>query len=278
MQSFRQQTPLNTCVEKELYTVELEDGQKIRDIEKILSSVETAAAPAIQKASQRKELEEQELGAMAMFLSFLLVRLPTFLKSTQQIAERDAQRTLFDLFPDEETTRRRLEEDPPKGYSGCVEEAKSLFEFVRSGRYELKVDDQFALFQLLSSEKELREVVWNLDWTFAWAPPKSTFITSDSPFTLFSPEGTRPLEIGILTPGILKLIPLSPSCMIVLEEPGTGTTYRQIPRAVINEFNTYVAVNSERFVIARDELLLRKVVKRARLNKGPSEIKHTFLV
>ncbi|HWR81893.1 MAG TPA: DUF4238 domain-containing protein [Candidatus Deferrimicrobium sp.] len=231
---FRKQTPINTCVEKDLYTMVFENGEKMREVEGILSLVESTSMPAITKVSRQSRLTEKEIGDICLFLSFLIVRLPKFLKFTKQQHEKQVLKLLEEKFP----------------------------EFVE--KVHLEVKDWFSLKTSLRLEEKFRNLLWRFDWCICWPPQNSSFVTSDNPFTIIPREPSAE-KVGFLTPGALKVTPLSPRCCVVLEDQGLGIRYRRVPRKIVDGFNVHFAANSRRFVIARDELELRTAVKRAGL-------------
>ena len=78
---FRIQTPKNTAVEKEYYTLINEKGERDYIIEDLVSFVEGHTKPIFEKLEKRKKINKIEKENLALFVSILWTRVPDFEKS-----------------------------------------------------------------------------------------------------------------------------------------------------------------------------------------------------
>ncbi len=114
-----------------------------------------------------------------------------------------------------------------------------------------------------------------MDWQFLFAPDSASFILTDNPFTIFPPENYGETHwgqgVGIATQGAVKVIPLTATMSLSIGNTGTKTTGHRIDRELVRQINLRFAVTSDRFIFARDEQLLRSVVKRSHVDEIPSD-------
>ncbi|MFH1562272.1 MAG: hypothetical protein ABIF11_02465 [Nitrospirota bacterium] len=73
--------------------------------------------------------------------------------------------------------------------------------------------------------------------------------------------------VGIITLGAKKIIPLSKRTCLVMADYGGGISIKEIDRKGVTSINLTTAINSDRFLIARDKPLLEKIVKLTKVNR-----------
>jgi hypothetical protein len=114
-----------------------------------------------------------------------------------------------------------------------------------------------------------KDWLYNLERVIFRAPEKTSFITSDNPFVLLPPK-EFPIGIrgyGLKTRGVTKIIPLSKEQCITIGSPDNNFKYVDVSIKTVRDINIYVASRCDRFVIGRDEKLLRSIVKRTKIHK-----------
>lgn len=102
-------------------------------------------------------------------------------------------------------------------------------------------------------------------WAVLRAPEESSFITTDDPVVHIFPPRNGFYPTPPLSPEVSKLIPLAHDVLLMIH--GEGATQLNLPigRAEVRGFNVAVASASQEIVVARDEALLRSIVKKAHL-------------
>jgi hypothetical protein len=271
-QTIKELAPVSICKKRELYTLRMHDGTKNHAIEKnLLARNESRVRHVIEKLNQRKILDRNEQLDLCEFVAFLAIRVPATLSYQQQIAEQRSPKVLQELFPDINTTLDFIRKSGDFPVKADEKMAKFIFERVQRKQLTVKVDDDFALANLPALGNSMMKAIWQLNWTVVWAPSKCSFITSDCPFVVLSPANRTIRRLGVRCPNTLTFVPLSSTCAIILEPLGDNRDYKVIPRPLVNSINMSVAINSDRFVIARDKPLLERVVKRTRLNVQPQK-------
>jgi hypothetical protein len=270
--TFRKQQPVNTALEKDFYTVTDSQGLKSDRIEQMLSGLESVARGVIARLdAQRTGWEnEQERVSFAIFAAFFYCRTPAFDKEQTALVERLYRVWMKANHPTEAATAQRFAEFAKEsGEEVDKGTVKEFFKTVQEDRYDVEVPRQYVIKLMADAALRFAEVLLTLNWTFVVAPPDLAFITSDAPFTIAPPRGLEndSRAYGVLTPGAASTIPLSPRTCLVVEGEGGKDHYGHIRKDAARHINENVAKNSDRFIIARDQPYLERLVKRTRLGQ-----------
>ncbi len=147
--------------------------------------------------------------------------------------------------------------------------AQEVFEMIRDDQYEIKNPRQNNIKMMMSLALEIAKAVFRLNWEILTAPKDCSFVTCDNPFTVVPPPlfDDTIQGYGILTPGASTVVPLSHKTAICFHGEGDRVRGFVLYKQFLRNTNVVVAANSERFVIARDEPLLRSVVRKGRLDQ-----------
>ncbi len=146
-------------------------------------------------------------------------------------------------------------------------DAHEVFQMIRDDAYQVEVPRSYIIDLMMDGALHLAEVLMALSWTFVRAPNDIHFITSDAPFIIAPPAGEQDWRAyGVLTPGAITTIPLSPSVCVVVDGEGRKDRYGHMRKDAVRRVNANVAQNSDRFIVARDQPYLERLVKRTRVD------------
>jgi len=266
---FRIQTPLNTAIEKDYYSFIDNKGEKNKSIEKMLANIEGRVVPVFDKISKQENLSVEDKGIMSLFLSFFIYRVPEFQKLSDEIAHKISEITIKNLISSKEQAAKWIknyEKDTGKTFDVAPE---TLFEYAQNPQFEITIDRNTTLKQMLDLSYKHKDYLFNMDWEILRAPNNTSFITTDNPFVLLPPKGF-PIGIrgyGLRTKGVKKIIPLSLDHCILIGTPGNDFKYINSTSRMVRGINLFVASRCDRFVIGRDERLLINIVKSTKINK-----------
>ena len=107
------------------------------------------------------------------------------------------------------------------------------------------------------------EDIFQMEWTILRAPEAASFVTSDNPFVVIPPDGMTPswpYTIGVAVAGSKKIVPLTQRVCLRIGDYGDAMRYVECDRESVRALNCTLASNCERFLIARDEALLNRLV------------------
>ena len=270
--TYLHQGVLNTAVKKDFYTIIGPDGQKSDAVEQMLAnSVEGPMKRIIERLDKKNvKWEGEDRAILALFVGLLRTRNLAFDKdqneSTEQFHRWWAKATHSSVEATEESLRKYESET---GEDMSDVSAQELFEMIRGDQYELDNPRQNNIKMMLSLALEIAQAVFRLKWDILAAPKGMSFLTCDNPFTVVPPPffDDSIQGYGILTPGASTVVPLSSRTAICFYGEGDRTRGAVVYKQFLRNANVVVAANSERFVIARDEPLLRSVVRKGKLEQ-----------
>ena len=266
---FRIQTPVNTAIEKDYYTFVDKKGEKNKSVEKILADIEGRVVPVFDKIKNQDSINDEDKGIMSLFLSFFIYRVPEFEKLSNEIAQEISEFTMKNLISSKEQAAKWIEnykKDTGKSFDVSPE---ILFEYAKNPQLEITIDRNTTLRQMLDLSYKNSNWFYNMDWEIFGAPKNTSFITTDNPFVLLPPKGF-PIGIrgyGLKTKGVKKIIPLSKEQCILIGLPGNSFKYINVTSKIVRGVNLFVTARCDRFVIGRDEKLLKNIVKSTKIHK-----------
>ena len=290
---FRRQPPKNTAVEKDYYAFENKDGEKDFSIEEYLSKIESQARNTIVKLEAKDAITPDERLYLGHFIALLMVRTPKFDREANQIADAAAKHLVKHSVPTVEAAAQFIRQHSKEGdASGITPE--SMFKFIHDEEFKLKMNRDFVISAMLEQAEKVTMDVAMMDWMVVHADKRSAFITTDEPIGFIVPDEFRrsgePV-LGLGSQKITKLVPLSQTVALLLGKWGGGFGHFDFGREQIRDFNIAVATECDRYVIGRDEALVRSIVKQSKVDKTnpgtrmkvehvphPSDPNRTFLV
>lgn len=269
LNEYREQSPKDTAVKSHYYALEDDEGKKNLEIESFLSKIEGDAKPIIDKLERGEDISEEEKESLSVFISFLMNRVPDFEESENKMLEKIIEKASNMMFQDEERAKSIMEQherDTGKKMDVTPEE---LVNFHKNVPHKYKIHRNVSLTTMLDVSLQIAHYFKQMDWLLFHTPDISSFITTDNPFVLLAPTNHKSgfYGTGIAMRGARKIVPLTQSMCLVMRDHGTSTVHKDIDREVVKETNLQIAYFSDRFVIGRDKALVKRNVKRAKLNQ-----------
>jgi hypothetical protein len=266
----RRQPPVNTAIQGNYYTLEDFDGNKDTQIEAMLSEIEGAASPIIDKATNRTQLSAQDKEELALFLAFLMNRVPDFEKSINRMEEHLIKCVMDIAFGDEKhaaATLGKYKRDT--GNSTDINPAQ-VVNWHRSGKFKIDIHRNESLRIMLQISLKTANWFNQMDWIFLHAPDKTSFVTSDNPVYVAPPDGWNSKGSyghGLLTKGTTKVVPLNQHVCLLMFDHGDKINHIDIDREQVRLVNYDLTMNTDRFLIGRDYDLVNSLYKRMRLSQ-----------
>lgn len=266
---FRQQTPNNTAVKTNYYSVEEKDGGKRTEIEAMLSQIESHAKQVIDKLLAREAITEDEKQILSIFMAFMMNRVPDFEKSVNSMEKHMIQLMADMMFSDEKRVQSLMDEQERSTGEEFDTSAKELVDFHKRRQYEIIVNRNMSLRLMLDVSMELSRYFGLMDWGVFHAPEKKSFITTDNPLILVPPVDHKPefLGVGIITKGARKVFPLSQKACLIMFDHGAHLEHRDADINLVRNINLSLTSRADRFVIGCDEVLVRNLVRTTRLTE-----------
>jgi Protein of unknown function (DUF4238) len=269
---YNHQHVVNTCVKKDFYTITGPDGAKSDKVEQMLANMVEGPMKRIIDRLDKKNLnwEGEDRAILALFVALLKTRNLAFDRDQSEMGEELLRWWAKAKHPSPEAVEEHLRKfEGETGEEMADVSAQDLFEMIRDDQYELKNPRQNGIKMMLDLSLEIAQYLFRLNWEVFSAPKGMSFVTCDNPFTVVPPPFfDSSLEgYGIMAPGASTVVPLSSKTAITFHGEGDRTRGAVVYKRILRSTNMVVAANSERFVIARDEELLRSIVKKGKLDE-----------
>jgi len=174
-------------------------------------------------------------------------------------------------FSSVEKTKEIIEEMNKAGVDADNEVSpEEVYNFVQEEDYTVTTQHEDYIGTMLSVGIKIAEHLQQMEWIYLFAPPGSSFITSDSPLFLIPPKDykkTHPFEgVGIATPGVIKIMPLTSRVCLSIGDVGTKVSSRVIDKKKVRAINRWVGTSSDQFIYAKDKPLLERIIKDRKLD------------
>lgn len=269
--TLRRQTPRNTAVKSHYYTVETETSERSTHVEEALARVEGLALPIVRKIEQALSITQLERETLALFVALLGCRVPQFERGFRESAgalQKKVAALAFHSVEDVVLELRRHGAEPAE----AKERAPDLHRMIQDGDYAVNASKESVVRAMLQSALEERWLFWQMNWVAVHAPKNTSFLVTDAPFMLMPPPNWKPkfpyLGCGFLTPGTQKIVPLTERVALMMLDRGDGLIHLNAPRSDVRSMNIQMALRRERFVIGRDEALVKNIAAKARLKEN----------
>lgn len=262
---FRYQSITSIAFEKHLYAYKIKNGNN-ETLEDMFAQIEGRAATIIEKIENKQDITSQDKNDFSLFLSFLWIRTPysknKFKLSTQELYEKTA-RKMIAMTPKENIKEFLIN----KGKILTDKEIDDLVDFginEKRSKVSVSVPQNYWIKQMLRLGFKISPALEIADWEFRIAKNAFAFITSDNPFLLIPSQLIQPFEeLGLLTPGAKKIIPITSKICLVIHEPKRNPQifYAEIDKPFFRKINDWIVKYSDRFVFSADKGKVNKIIK-----------------
>ena len=235
----------------------------------MLSQIESYAKQVIDKLLAREALTDDEKQTLSIFMAFMMNRVPDFEKSVNAIEKHMIQRVADMMFSDEKRVQSMMDERERKTGEKSDTSAEELVDFHKRGQYEIIINRNESLRLMLTTSMELSKYFALMDWVVFHSSPRTSFITTDNPLILVPPVDYKPgfFGVGIITEGARKVFPLSQAACLIMFDHGNLLEHRDADMTLVRKINLSLTSRADRFVIGRDEALVRNLIRTTRLTE-----------
>ena len=265
---YRKQSPHNTAVIGHYYVFENAKGEKDYSVEKYLSIIEGKAKVVIKKLETRASITPEERLNLAHFVALLMVRTPKFEEEVRQIVDSTTKHLVKHMIPSEEAAAGLLREyQKETGESEITPE--SLLKFIQNEEFALTTNRDFVIKAMLEKAEKVTLELACMDWLVVHSHESTALITTDQPLGFIIPDEflkTGEPVAGLASQKVTKIVPLSQKIVLLIGHSGGGFGHANFHRELIRDLNIAIAVECHRYVIGRDEALVRSVVTQSKVD------------
>jgi hypothetical protein len=266
----RVQTPVNTCVIGHFYTMEDSEGRKRFELEQLLSDYESKANFIIKKLEACEEINAEERANLAIFVAFAAFRTPDNIDSIKLLSSSLLSDMTSRMFADVEEVKEGMRGMPnsPSAEEDLKKEAIELVEFVKSGQYKISTNHTWAVGMAMKMAFIIAPIFAGRNWMVIHRDSeKKSFVTTDAPvlLTTVTPRANNIYGIGFGNADAFVMFPLNQSCILAMYGNQGTLTHQKIDAEQIRKINLAIAAECQRFIVARDEELVRSIKDYLRL-------------
>ena len=264
LNQIRVQQPLNTCVIGHFYTMADAEGRRRFELEQLLSEYETKGSGVIKKLAAKGAINADERTDLAIFVAFAAFRTPDIVDSLKAFNSGLVRDICIQTFSDVEEvkTRMRGKPDAPSSDEELETEARELVEYAQSGQYEVTTSHLWAVSMAIRMAFIIAPILAGRNWAILHRDnEKKSFVTTDAPvlLTTVAPRQNNFWGIGFGNTDALVLFPLTESCILAMHGSEGDLRHWTAGSEQIRHINLALADRCQRFVVGRDEALVRSL-------------------
>jgi Protein of unknown function (DUF4238) len=267
----RRQQPKDTTVIGHFYTMEDAEGRRRFEIEALLSEYEGKAAPVIKKLAAKGGVTADERTDLAIFMALGAMRTPDIVESLQQMNSAMVLETAKRIYADTEMVAADLRKDPAyadKSDDEVRAEAQSMVDMAQNGGITVQTSEKWAVRMAVKMSIEVAPIFSGRDWVIVHRDSdKKSFITTDAPVVLTSTGPRQPsiYGIGFGSADALVMFPLAQSCVLMMLGDDGGFRHIEANTDRMRSVNLAMAEKCKRFVVGRDEALVKSLAEKVGL-------------
>lgn len=261
----RLQQPVNTAVIGHFYTLEDAEGRRRFELEALLADYEGKAKPAIAKLVAGGELTADERSDLAIFIAFAAMRTPDMVNSVQAMNGSFIAQTAKVLFDDVDRVFERLRADKrEEGASDAElrEQAKWMVDMAQNDKFVVDTNEKWAVQKTVRIAMGAAPYLAGRHWRVVHRDSeKQSFITTDSPVFLGTvvPRPRSVYGVGFGSPDAFISFPLDQSCVLQMYGDTGHLEHTKAGRDYIRNANLALGERCQRFVVGRDEALVKSL-------------------
>lgn len=269
----RRQSPEVTAAENEMYTLDTDDGERDRSVERALADlVDGPGQQPIKTLDEGRRLSGDEAGKLAVFAAAFYVRTPAFRAQHHYMAEQMRQMLIRGGV---EPALEPLSESDPEAErlrEGGGVRAADLLAMLNEAHAEKRPYQNVFVKMMVQLVPMLADEMHSLEWLIAYAPPGKAFVTSDVPVVVTRPPNHDPmLGAGLTTPGSQKIIPLTRRVALLMGDKVAHprVAHITIDRDQLRSINEALVRQCERFATGSSRPLLESLLKATGIGGTP---------
>ncbi len=230
----------------------------------MLSDFEGKASPVIRKLASKEQISADERSDLAIFIALAGFRTPDIVDSLKLFNSGVVGDLAKRIFSDVEQVKEQMRGKPgsPTADEELAQEAKEMVEYIQSGGYEMRTNHRWAIVMAMRMAYNVAPLLAGRSWHVIHCDSdKNSFVTTDAPvvLTTMAPRTPSIWGVGYGNPGAIVIFSLTLSCALVISGDGGDLQHQTVGTDQIRHCNLAMADRCQRFVIGREEVLVRSL-------------------
>ena len=227
-------------------------GDRAPSIESIYSQIESRTALVMRKLWNGDFiLTDKERYHLSIFLGLQFTRTPRFRNASNDASIKYALDWINSLVNDDKRLQASVDSyNMKEGSANAVLTTESIKNFITNGRFKITPHADYTLQMVLRAGIEFSKLIFTMHWLFVLSTEKACFFTCDVPVALLTPDA-KPRKVdleGAHNPELEMSFPISPSCMLLLQDHGFPEALASAGDDVVNEINRRIFPVIDRYV------------------------------
>lgn len=254
--------PETIAIKKNFYSTEGKKATEKYQAEMMLSELESTTAPVIDRVDAGGSFSVTDKYYVSLFAALLKSRVPNFERWISDLNDAVGKQWLKTRYASEQELCEHLQE---LGHDSIEDPdfPSRLFDGIHNEEYSVHTPKNWRIGMMFRIAMAIAEDIFQMEWTILRAPEATSFVTSDNPFVVIPPEDMTPnwpYTIGVAVAGCKKIVPLTQRVCLRIGDYGEAMRYVECDRESVRAINHTLASGYERFLMARDEALLKRLV------------------
>lgn len=263
----RKQQPKDTAVIGHFYTMEDAAGRRRFEIEALLSEYESKASPVIKKLAAKGNITADERSDLAIFMALGAMRTPDIVQSLQLMNSDMTLEMAKRIYADVDRVEADLRLNP--AYAGKSDEevrveAEAMVNLVQTDGLSVTTNEKWAVGMAIKMSLAVAPTFAGRDWVIVHRDnDRKSFVTTDAPVVLTTtePRESSIYGIGFGNADALVAFPLTQSCVLMMLGSEGDFRHIEVSADKMRKANLAMAEKCKRFVIGRDEALVKSLVE-----------------
>lgn len=269
----RRQQPKDTTVIGHFYTMADAQGRKRYEIEAMLSEYEGKASPVIKKLAAKESINADERTDLAIFIALGAMRTPDVVDSLSLMNSDLVMRFVKATYKNVDDVANSLSKDPNYAGKSAEEvriEAQLMVDMAQNDGIQVVTNEKWSVSTAIRMSFEVAPILAGRNWDVVHRHnDKKAFVTADAPvvLTTLAPRDNNFWGVGFGNTDALVIFPLTQSCALLMHGSDGEFFHRQGSQEFVRRTNLSIAAHCQRFVVGRDEALLRSLADHLGLAK-----------
>jgi hypothetical protein len=264
----RRQQPINTAVIGHFYTMKDVDGHQRFELEALMAEYEGKARPVIDKlVAAAPELNADERSNLSIFIALAATRTPDMVNSVQALNGELVKHAAKMLFSDADEMFAKLRGDEAFASESDDElriQADLMVHMAHNDGFTVETDEKWAVGRAIEMAFAAAPHFAGRHWRVVHRNhDKRSFVTCDAPVYLNTVE-PRPNSIygvGYGSPDAFISFPLHQSCVLEMFGHSGLLEHKVVNQDYMRMANLHFAKHCQRFVVGRDEALVKSLAE-----------------
>ena len=250
---WKKRAPQNIAFIPDMYCFEGDDGEKLYELDKAITTEEGKASSIIKnKIYQKQLIDEEEKMILSGFIALFAIRVPAWLKKIDNM-QVDRVKIFMDMTAMHPEALESMINEYEKETGKKAPDNLKPEDFM-SKNFDITPSRNATLEIAMSVAPTIQMIIKDMKWMFVCTTPDKPFITSDHPYVLWNSNLKNPMNgPGLAQRDVELTIPISSEFLLSMtwqDRPEIDYTDISASDYLIKGFNMRTIMRSDKMLIS----------------------------